>query len=149
MKYRFLTRIVIATLLAVNLMGCATKESAESQPVVQEATAQPEQEQASIQEPEQVQEEIKNTALKELCSKYFTLGVGINGSTLENQTLNIPQYMELSKKHFNSCTMTNLMKSCYILNQEKSKENLLNGDPSPALSFDSIIQPYSGVWRMI
>ena len=138
MKYRFLTRIVIATLLAVNLMGCATKESAESQPVVQEATAQPEQEQASIQEPEQVQEEIKNTALKELCSKYFTLGVGINGSTLENQTLNIPQYMELSKKHFNSCTMTNLMKSCYILNQEKSKENLLNGDPSPALSFDSI-----------
>lgn len=77
-------------------------------------------------------------ALKDLASKYFMLGVGINGSTLENQTLNLPEYMAVSKKHFNSCTMTNLMKSCYILVQDASKESLKNGDGSPVLSFASI-----------
>lgn len=76
--------------------------------------------------------------LKDLSKNFFTFGVGINGSTLENQTLNIPEYMELCKKHFNSCTMTNLMKSCYILDQMGSQENLKNGNEEPALSFYSI-----------
>ncbi len=77
-------------------------------------------------------------ALKDLAADYFTLGVGINGSTLDNQTLNIPQYMELSAKHFNSCTMTNLMKSGYILDQMGSQKNLTDGDGAPALNFWSI-----------
>lgn len=77
-------------------------------------------------------------ALKDLCSKYFTLGVGINGSTLENQTLNLPEYMAVAKKHFNSVTMTNLMKSCYILDQAGSKANYADGDGRPALNFASI-----------
>ncbi len=76
--------------------------------------------------------------LKDLCADYFSFGVGINGSTLENQTLNIPEYMELAKKHFNSVTMTNLMKSCYILDQAGSAANLASGDASPALIFDNI-----------
>ncbi len=77
-------------------------------------------------------------ALKDLCNGAFTLGVGINGSTLENQTLNMPEYMAVSKKHFNSCTMTNLMKSCYILDQAGSIQSAKDGDGSPALSFVSI-----------
>lgn len=77
-------------------------------------------------------------ALKDLCSNYFTLGVGINGSTLENQTLNMPEYMTVAKKHFNSCTMTNLMKSAYILDQQGSQHSAQNGDGSPALSFGTI-----------
>ena len=81
---------------------------------------------------------MQDIPLKDLCADYFTLGVGINGSTLENQTLNIPRYMELSKKHFNSCTMTNLMKSGYILDQRGSQESLKNGDGAPALTFWSI-----------
>ncbi|WP_051525816.1 endo-1,4-beta-xylanase [Butyrivibrio proteoclasticus] len=83
-------------------------------------------------------EAVYDQALKDLCSDYFTLGVGINGSDLFNQCLNIPEYMELSKKHFNSVTMSNLMKSCYILDQFGSQENLKNGNNEPALSFDSI-----------
>lgn len=77
-------------------------------------------------------------ALKDLCSDYFTLGVGINGSTLENQTLNMPEYMAVAKRHFNSCTMTNLMKSSYILDQQGSRQSAENGDGSPVLSFDTI-----------
>ena len=77
-------------------------------------------------------------ALKDLCSDYFTLGVGINGSTLENQTLNIPEYMAVVKKHFNSCTMTNLMKCGYILDQDGSQQSAAQGDGSPVLSFETI-----------
>ena len=76
--------------------------------------------------------------LKDLSADYFTFGVGINGSTLENQTLNIPEYMELAKQQFNSCTMTNLMKSGYILDQMGSQKNLKEGNEEPALSFMSI-----------
>lgn len=77
-------------------------------------------------------------ALKDLCNGYFTLGVGINGSTLENQTLNVPEYMAVARKHFNSCTMTNLMKSAYILNQQGSQKSAKEGDGSPVLSYECI-----------
>lgn len=74
-------------------------------------------------------------SLKELCADYFTLGVGINGSSLETQTLNIPEYMAVAKKHFNSCTMTNLMKSSYLLDEQGCKDS---PDGSPVLSFETI-----------
>lgn len=77
-------------------------------------------------------------ALKDLCSNYFTLGVGLNGSSLENQTLNMPEYMAVVRKHFNSCTMTNLMKSVYILEQQGSQKSAREADGSPVLSFDTI-----------
>jgi endo-1,4-beta-xylanase len=140
---------ILAGLLTLSLLcGCgstaAIEAATEASSAVEEATvviAEAESnEEASTESTEEAPEEPveDNVALKDLCSDYFSLGVGINGSTLENQTLNIPQYMELSKKHFNSCTMTNLMKSCYILDQWGSQANIKNGDQTPALSFASI-----------
>lgn len=85
-----------------------------------------------------LREALVGPALKDYCEKYFSLGVGINGSTLENQTLNLPEYMTVAKKHFNSVTMTNLMKSCYILDQKGSIASLETGDGSPVLNFSSI-----------
>ncbi|WP_049945922.1 endo-1,4-beta-xylanase [Butyrivibrio sp. LC3010] len=87
---------------------------------------------------ETIEDSLNAASLKDLYADNFMLGVGINGSTLENQTLNLPEYMELSKKHFNSCTMTNLMKSGYILDQQGSIESLKTGDGTPALFFGSI-----------
>ncbi|WP_026528785.1 endo-1,4-beta-xylanase [Butyrivibrio sp. VCD2006] len=101
---------------------------AESEEAAEEAEADTESEESA---------EI-TAVLKDLSADYFTFGVGINGSTLDNQTLNIPEYMELSKQQFNSCTMTNLMKSCYILDQWGSQGNLKNGNEEPALNFASI-----------
>ena len=92
----------------------------------------------STDEASEVARDYSDVSLKDLAADYFTFGVGINGSTLENQTLNIPEYMELSKQHFNSCTMTNLMKSCYILDQMGSIKNLESGNEEPALNFASI-----------
>ena len=77
-------------------------------------------------------------SLKEYCKEYFSLGVGINGSTLQNLTLNSEEYMTLAKQHFNSVTLTNLMKSCYILKQELSIKNTQKGDETPVLTYESI-----------
>ena len=141
---------ITAGLLSLFLLcGCGSTTVVESveKPNIEasiEASTEADEPQTSAEastEPEEETSEAEvddNVALKDLCSDYFSLGVGINGSTLENQTLNIPQYMELSKKHFNSCTMTNLMKSGYILDQWGSQANIQKGDQTPALNFASI-----------
>ncbi|MBE5862362.1 MAG: endo-1,4-beta-xylanase [Lachnospiraceae bacterium] len=77
----------------------------------------------------------KDIALKDACSKYFMLGVGINGSTLENLTTYDDEYMAMVKKHFNSVTLSNLMKSSYILQQKASQES---ADGMPVLDFSTI-----------
>ena len=82
-----------------------------------------------------VQEEI---TLKEACEEFFTLGVGINGSDLSNLCTYNGEYMELAAKHFNSVTLSNLMKSCYILQQGESKKNIKEGNGEPVLSYESI-----------
>ena len=112
-----------------------SKDTAENEETTEEAS---EDADTAEDDAASTTDEYEGVILKDLCADYFTFGVGINGSTLENQTLNIPEYMELSKKHFNSCTMTNLMKSCYILDQMGSIKNLEEGNEEPALSFQSI-----------
>ena len=77
----------------------------------------------------------EDIALKDACADYFLLGVGINGSTLDNLTTYDEEYMALVKKHFNSVTMSNLMKSCYILQQKESQSS---PDGMPVLDFTSI-----------
>ena len=134
--------LICGVLVAALLCGCGKEVVKDN--VTEEISAEASSENvqntdADIKgEADQTSEQEDDVALKDLCSDFFTLGVGINGSTLENQTLNIPEYMELSKKHFNSVTMTNLMKSCYILDQFASQDNLKNGNSEPALNFASI-----------
>ena len=77
----------------------------------------------------------EDVALKDACEKYFMLGVGINGSTLDNLTTYDEEYMALVKKHFNSVTLSNLMKSCYILQQKESQKS---PDGMPVLDFRTI-----------
>ena len=107
----------------------------ESQQTVEEASAEETVEAAAEAASEEAQPVDDGVALKDLCKDYFTLGVGINGSMPQNNTINIPQYKELSLKHFNSCTMTNLMKSGYILDQMGCQNS---EDGSPVLNFMSI-----------
>lgn len=76
--------------------------------------------------------------LKDLCSDYFKLGFGIYGYNKQTNAINLPKYMETGKKHFNSCTFTNLMKPVYILNEKKSQENIKKGKKEPALDFNII-----------
>ncbi len=77
----------------------------------------------------------EDVSLKDACSKYFMLGVGINGSTLDNLTTYDEEYMAMVKKHFNSVTLSNLMKPCYILQQKESQNS---PDGLPVLDFTTI-----------
>lgn len=76
--------------------------------------------------------------LKDLCKDYFKLGCGITGYSTETCAVNLPEHMEVIKTHFSSCTLTNLMKPSYILNQKESMNNLKNGSQEPVLKFDAI-----------
>ncbi len=141
--------LIIGGLIASLLMGCgsttavpapANSEASAAVSTIESSTGEGSSasEASSTDSEASSEEDSYDVVLKDLCSDYFTIGVGINGSDLFNQCLNLPQYMELSKKHFNSVTMTNLMKSCYILDQIGSQENISNGSEEPALSFATI-----------
>lgn len=82
-------------------------------------------------------------ALKDLCKGYFKMGVGLTGSALQNMAIQSDEYMTVARKHFNSCTLTNLMKPTYMLDQTGCVKNAAEGNEEPALTFacvDEILQ---------
>lgn len=81
---------------------------------------------------------LTGTGLKDLCADYFKLGVGLTGSGYSNLAIHSDEYMAVVKKHFNSCTLTNLMKPGYILDQAGSRQNVANGNPDPVLDFSAL-----------
>lgn len=48
------------------------------------------------------------------------------------------EYMALVNKHFNSCTLTNLMKPSYMLDQKGCMENAAAGNEEPVLTFGGV-----------
>lgn len=77
--------------------------------------------------------------LKDLCKDYFKIGCGITGGNLQGSAIRVPEFMEVVKTQFSSCTSTNLMKPSYILNQNLSMKNASEGKNEPALDFVAII----------
>ncbi len=74
--------------------------------------------------------------LKDLCANYFKLGVGLTGSGASNAAVLSKEYMAVTKKHFNSVTLTNLMKPAHLLDQKGSQKS---EDGMPAVKFDAVI----------
>lgn len=77
-------------------------------------------------------------ALKDIFADYFKIGCGLNGAVLDSSAITKPQVMELAKQEFSSCTMTNLMKPVYVLNQQESMKNYVSGNKEPVLRFGNI-----------
>ena len=78
--------------------------------------------------------------LKEAYANYFLMGVGLNGISVETDTVNSRAMSEIIKHHFNSVTYSNLMKPAYLLDQEGSIKNFESGNPEPAVKFDTVIR---------
>lgn len=76
--------------------------------------------------------------LKDLSAPYFKIGCGITGATLQGSAVKVPEFMNIVKEQFSSCTSTNLMKPAYVLNQAKSIINAEEGIKTPALEFTNI-----------
>jgi len=142
--------LLMTAVAALTLAGCGNKQedTPAVTPTVTMAPAETSAPTATMAPQETVTPVPTNTptptipleegSLKELCEDFFTFGVGINGSTLQNLTLNSEEYMALVKQHFNSVTLSNLMKSCYILKQNESIQNVKEGDGTPVLTYESI-----------
>lgn len=110
------------------------------------ASPTPTPEPTPIPNPEEKIVEGKNIApalavssLKELYKDYFKIGVGLTGYAPNVMMLTSDAMSQLVDYHFNSATLTNLMKPSYLLNQNASIENAKNGDGKPAVKFDSCI----------
>lgn len=82
---------------------------------------------------------ISGTPLKVAYKDYFTIGVGLNGSNIQTDTVNSKAMTEIIKYHFNSVTYSNLMKPAFLLNHEGSIKNHDAGISEPAVHFDSIL----------
>lgn len=80
------------------------------------------------------------TPLKEAYEDYFKIGVGLNGSNIETDTVNSRAMTEIIKHHFNSVTYSNLMKPAYLLDQAGSIQNAQSGNPEPAVRYDTVIR---------
>lgn len=76
--------------------------------------------------------------LKDLCKDYFKLGCGITGATLQGSAVRVPDFMNIVKDEFSSCTSTNLMKPAYVLNQTMSTRNAAKGINEPGLEYTSV-----------
>jgi endo-1,4-beta-xylanase len=81
---------------------------------------------------------VSGTPLKDAYKDYFFIGVGLNGSNTQTDTVNSKAMTEIIKYHFNSTTYSNLMKPSYLLDQEGSIANLKAGNPEPTVKFDSV-----------
>ena len=79
------------------------------------------------------------TPLKDAYAPYFKVGVGLTGYAPHVMMTTSEAMSEVVKYHFNSATLTNLMKPSYLLDQAGSIENAKNGDGMPAVTFDACI----------
>ena len=142
------TMMLAAAAMLMATVGCGNKQETEPTPVPT-VTIAPTEAAAPTATPEPTATPAptntptptvapEDASLKDMCSKFFTFGVGINGSTLDNLTLHSEEYMALVKQHFNSVTLSNLMKSCYILKQNESIQNAKDGNGTPVLTYESI-----------
>ncbi len=78
-------------------------------------------------------------ALKDLYADYFLMGGAINGSDRETAAINHEGMAKVLKKHYNSTTLSNLMKPCYLLDEKAcAKKGKKNANATEvALNFDS------------
>lgn len=61
------------------------------------------------------------------------MGAAVNGSKKETAAINHEGMAKILKKHYNSTTLSNLMKPCNLLNKEESVKSL---DGMPVVDFD-------------
>lgn len=75
-------------------------------------------------------------ALKDVYAPCFLMGAAINGYNTQTAAINHPGMADILKRHFNTTTLSNLMKPSYLLDEKASKAA---ADGLPVTKFDSVI----------
>ncbi len=76
----------------------------------------------------------EETPVKDIYKDYFLVGAAINGNSSDTMALEHEGMADILKKHFNSTTMSNLMKPEFLLDQKASKKSR---DGMPVCKFDT------------
>ncbi len=76
----------------------------------------------------------EETPVKDIYQDYFLVGAAINGNSSDTMALEHEGMADILKKHFNSTTMSNLMKPEFLLDQKASKKSR---DGMPVCKFDT------------
>lgn len=155
MKHRFLLLMSLLLLVTLVFVGCSNQndnsheqgddigyeseeqlEENESEAVDQ---AEAEEQQTVIVDGYDITAAVTGPSLKDAYEDYFLMGVALNGSGPENDTVQSAAMREIIKHQFNSLTYSNLMKPSYFLDQRASIDHVRNGGWEPVLNFDSAI----------
>lgn len=78
--------------------------------------------------------EYDGTPVKEIYQDSFLVGAAINGNSRETAAINHEGMAEILKTHFNSTTLSNLMKPVFLLDEEATKAS---ADGMPVCKFDA------------
>lgn len=120
-------RTSLCLILLLTMTACASGEKQENTatgaPVVQ-TTAEDAAVSGAASGGPSTDSQISDTegaALKDLYSKYFLMGAAINGSEAETAAIRHEGMAAVLKKHYNSTTLSNLMKPCYLLDEKKCR----------------------------
>ncbi len=82
---------------------------------------------------------LNETPLKELAKNYFRMGVGLTGNGIYTAAVNSAEYMAVVDTHFNSVSLTNLMKPTFLLDKNGCLRNARNGkDGEVAVTFNTV-----------
>ena len=79
-------------------------------------------------------------SVKEGYRKYFSIGAAVNGTSAGTSTAASPEMRQVMKRHFNSTTLSNLLKPQYLLDQSGSAANATAGkNDTPTINYSPIV----------
>lgn len=137
MKTKKIGSIIVSLILVLSLTACQSggetteKESAASGQAVSGQAADPVTDRSVS--------DVDGPALKDLYADYFMMGAAINGSDKDTAAIHHEGMADVLKKHYNSTTLSNLMKPVYLLDEKAcAKAGKKNADTTEvSLNFDS------------
>ena len=142
MKSSKITALILCFCLMVSMTACGSNNSTENKTNSNKAASG-----SAVTENKKTSRDVSDVdgpALKDLYAKYFMMGAAINGSDKSTAAIHHEGMANILKKHYNSTTLSNLMKPCYLLDEKacvkKGKKNANATDVS--LNFDYCI-PHS------
>lgn len=110
-------KIVISVFMIMSLVACSTGETAKPENG-NNTSGQATEGKVTSRDVN----DIDGPALKDIYADYFMMGAAINGTDKETAAIHHEGMANVLKKHYNSTTLSNLMKPCYLLNEKKCKK---------------------------
>ena len=125
MKSSKITALILCFCLMLSMTACGSNNSTENKTNSNKAASG-----SAVTENKKTSRDVSDVdgpALKDLYAKYFMMGAAINGSDKSTAAIHHEGMANILKKHYNSTTLSNLMKPCYLLDEKacvkKGKKN--------------------------